>query len=293
MIVEQLINGIALGFVYVLIALGLTMVYGVLKVLHFAHGVIYMVGAFSAMVGILYLNLSFIPALIFALVISGLVGVGIEKYAYRPLKDVHPITVLISGVGIAILLQNLFQIIFTSDSHAFPKTNIKVHSIDIFGIASLTNIKLYMIIIGLIVLAVLYLFLNFTKMGIAIQAVSQDRKAAALMGINVNRIVMVTFLLGSMLAALAGIITALNYNSLSPAMGDIPGLKAFCVVVLGGLGSIPGTVLGGLILGIAEALSTGYLEGMPIDTNAIAFILLVAILLIKPSGLFGKNIEKV
>ncbi|WNS76359.1 branched-chain amino acid ABC transporter permease [Bacillus sp. DTU_2020_1000418_1_SI_GHA_SEK_038] len=293
MIVEQLINGIALGFVYVLIALGLTMVYGVLKVLHFAHGVIYMVGAFSAMVGILYLNLSFIPSLIFALVISGLVGVGIEKYAYRPLKDVHPITVLISGVGIAILLQNLFQIIFTSDSHAFPKTNIGVHSIDILGIASLTNIKLYMIIIGLIVLAVLYLFLNFTKIGIAIKAVSQDRKAAALMGINVNRIVMVTFLLGSMLAALAGIITALNYNTLSPAMGDIPGLKAFCVVVLGGLGSIPGTVLGGLILGIAEALSTGYLEGMPIDTNAIAFILLVVILLIKPSGIFGKNIEKV
>ncbi|MCS0543253.1 branched-chain amino acid ABC transporter permease, partial [Aeromonas veronii] len=208
--------------------------------------------------------------------------VGIEKYAYRPLKDVHPITVLISGVGIAILLQNLFQIIFTSDSHAFPKTNIEVHSIDILGIATLTNIKLYMIIIGLSVLAVLYVFLNFTKMGIAIQAVSQDRKAAALMGINVNRIVMVTFLLGSMLAALAGIITALNYNSLSPAMGDIPGLKAFCVVVLGGLGSIPGTVLGGLILGIAEALSTGYLEGMPIDTNAIAFILLVVILLIKP-----------
>jgi len=290
---QQLLNGISLGFIYILIAVGLTMVYGVLKLLHFAHGTIYTVGAFAAMAGITYLHLPVIVAFLFAMAISAVAGMMIEKFAYRPLRGTHPITTLISGIGIAIILENVFQIMFSSDTRAFPETGFEISVIKLTESITLTNMKLYIIVAGVIGLGLLYLFLKFTKMGLAIQATSQDLRAASLMGVNVNRVVAVTFALGSALAAAAGILVAMNFNSMFPTMGAIPGLKAFCVVVLGGLGSIPGTIIGGLILGVVESLSDGYMTGMVVDKDAIAFIILILILLVKPSGLFGKNIEKV
>ncbi|MEX2104682.1 MAG: branched-chain amino acid ABC transporter permease [Bacilli bacterium] len=293
MFIQQVLNGISIGFIYILIAVGLTMVYGVLKILHFAHGVIYTIGAFSAMVGMIYLHLPFIWAFLFAIAVSASVGVLIERFAYRPLRGVHPITVLISGIGVSIVLENIFQVMFTSDTRPFPETGIEFSILKITETITLPSMKIYIIITGIVVLGLLYVFLKFTRIGLAIQATSQDMRAASLMGVNVNRVVSITFLLGSALAAAAGILVALNYNSMYPTMGSIPGLKAFCVVVLGGLGSIPGTIIGGLILGIAESLSDGFMTGMVVDKDAIAFIILIVILLIKPSGLFGKNIEKV
>ncbi|WP_312110168.1 branched-chain amino acid ABC transporter permease [Brevibacillus reuszeri] len=293
MLAQQLLNGIALGFHYVLIALGLTMVYGVLRLLHFAHGVIYMIGAFAAMIGILYLQLPFAIALLFAMVVSGIVGMSIERFAYRPLRGTHPITTLISGVGISIFLENVFQVLFTSDSRAFPETGITTTVIALTDSITITNTKLYIIITGVICLGLLYAFLKLTKLGIAIQAAAQDIRAASLMGINVNRVVAVTFMLGSALAAVAGVLVAINFNSISPTMGALPGLKAFCVVVLGGLGSIRGTIVGGLLLGVVESLADGFMTDLVIDKDAIAFVILILILLIKPSGLFGKHIEKV
>lgn len=291
--IQQLINGISIGFIYILIAVGLTMVYGVLKLLHFAHGTIYMVGAFSAMVGMTYLHMHFLVAFLFAMVISGVMGILIERFAYRPLRGAHPITTLISGIGIAIVLENVYQVMFSSDTRAFPETGLEISIIQLTESITITNMKLIIIAAGIVGLGSLYAFLKFTKMGLAIQATSQDLRAASLMGVNVNRVVAVTFMLGSALAAAAGILVALNFNSMYPTMGSIPGLKAFCVVVLGGLGSIPGTIIGGLILGIVESLSDGFMTGMVVDKDAIAFIILILILLVKPSGLFGKNIEKV
>jgi len=293
MLAQQLLNGIALGFHYVLIALGLTMVYGVLRLLHFAHGVIYMIGAFAAMIGILYLQLPFAIALLFAMVVSGIVGMSIERFAYRPLRGSHPITTLISGVGISIFLENVFQVMFTSDSRAFPETGITTSIITLTDSITITNTKLYIIIAGVVCLGLLYGFLKLTKLGIAIQAAAQDIRAASLMGINVNRVVAVTFMLGSALAAVAGVLVAINFNSISPTMGALPGLKAFCVVVLGGLGSIRGTIVGGLLLGVVESLGDGFMTDLVIDKDAIAFVILILILLIRPSGLFGKHIEKV
>lgn len=293
MLAQQLLNGLALGSTYILIAIGLTMVYGVLKLLHFAHGVIYTIGAFSGMIGVLYLHMNFWVAILFAMLISGLAGMIVERYAYRSLRNVHPITTLISGVGIAIFIESLLQILFTADPRAFPNTGMKVSVIQFTSSISITNTKLYIILAGLLCLLLLYAFLKWTKLGVAIQATSQDMRAASLMGINVNLVVAVTFFLGSALAALAGVFVAYDYNSIFPTMGSIPGLKAFCVVILGGLGSIPGTIIGGLLLGMVESLSEAYLTGMVIDKDAIAFMILIVILLVKPSGLFGKNVEKV
>jgi branched-chain amino acid transport system permease protein len=293
MLAQQILNGVALGFIYILVAVGLTMVYGVLKLLHFAHGVIYMVGAFAAMIAITYLHLPFAVAILFAMVMAALAGMAIERVAYRPLRGAHPIATLISGVGVAIFLENLFQVIFTSDTRPFPETGVKVSVIHLTESITLTNVKLYIILTGLVGLGLLYAFLKFTRMGIAIQAVAQDMSAASLMGVNVNRVVSVTFMVGSALAAVAGVLVAWNFNSLFPTMGAIPGLKAFCVVVLGGLGSIPGTIAGGLILGIVESLSDSFMTGMVIDKDAIAFVILILILLVRPSGLFGRHEEKV
>ncbi|MGG1662518.1 branched-chain amino acid ABC transporter permease [Brevibacillus sp. NRS-1366] len=293
MLAQQLTNGIALGFHYVLIALGLTMVYGVLRLLHFAHGVIYMIGAFAAMIGVLYLHLPFVFALLFAMAVSGIVGMGIERFAYRPLRGTHPITTLISGVGVSIFLENVFQVMFTSDSRAFPETGLTTSVIALTDSLTITNTKLSIIVAGVICLALLYAFLKLTKLGIAIQAAAQDMRAASLMGVNVNRVVAVTFMLGSALAAVAGVLIAINFNSISPTMGALPGLKAFCVVVLGGLGSIRGTIVGGLLLGVIESLGDAFMTDLVIDKDAIAFVILILILLVKPSGLFGKHIEKV
>ncbi len=289
---QQILNGLTLGGAYILIALGLTMVYGILKLLHFAHGTVYMVGAFSAMVAVLYLKLPFPLAFLVAMLLAGVVGVLIERIAYRPLRNAHPINVLISGIGITIILENAFRLLFGSQTRPFPNVGLSSKTYSLGSGLTVTNFQLYILVTSVILVGLLQILIKRTKLGTALVATSQDMKAARLMGININRMVALTFFLGSSLAAAAGTLVALYFNAIYPTMGSMPGLKAFSVVVLGGLGSIPGTIVGGLFLGIVESLGAGYLQTV-IDTNAIAFVILILVLLIKPTGLFGKQIEKV
>lgn len=289
---QQIINGLTLGSIYVLIALGLTMVYGVLKLLHFAHGTVYMVGAFSAMTGILYLHLPFVGAFLLSMLVAGVVGVVIERVAYRPLRNSHPINILISGIGISIILENLFRLVFGAQTRPFPNIGLTSQTVKLGDGLSVTNFQIYILISAVVLVGLLQFLIKGTRVGTALLATSQDMKAARLMGIDINRMVALTFFLGSALAAAAGTLVALYFNAIYPSMGSMPGLKAFSVVVLGGLGSIPGTIVGGLLLGIIESLGAGYFQTV-IDTDSIAFIILILVLLLKPTGLFGQRIEKV
>ena len=289
---QQILNGLTLGSTYVLIALGLTMVYGILNLLHFAHGTVYMVGSFSAMVCILYLKLPFPVVFLIAMVLAGVVGVLIERNAYRPLRNAHPINVLISGIGITIVLENLFRLLFGSQTRPFPNVGLSSQTYSLGSSLTVTNFQVYILVTSIILVSLLQVLIKRTKVGMALVATSQDMKAAKLMGIDINRMVALTFFIGSALAAAAGTLVALYFNAIYPTMGSMPGLKAFSIVVLGGLGSIPGTIIGGLFLGIIESLGAGYFQTV-IDTNAIAFVILILVLLIKPTGLFGKKIEKV
>ncbi|EGW38506.1 branched-chain amino acid ABC transporter permease [Desulfosporosinus sp. OT] len=289
---QQILNGLTLGSAYILIALGLTMVYGILNLLHFAHGTVYMVGAFSSMVAIIYLKLPFPLAFLLAMVLAGLVGILIERIAYRPLRNAHPINILISGIGITIILENLFRLFFGAQTRPFPNVNLSSKTYGLGNGLSITNFQIYILVTAVVLVGLLQILIKRTKVGTALVATSQDMKAAKLMGIDINRMVALTFFLGSALAAAAGTLVALYFNAIYPTMGSMPGLKAFSVVVLGGLGSIPGTIIGGLFLGVIESLGAGYVQTV-IDANAIAFVILILVLLIKPTGLFGKKIEKV
>jgi len=289
---QQILNGLTLGSTYVLIALGLTMVYGILNLLHFAHGTVYMVGSFSAMISILYLKLPLPLAFLLAMVLAGVVGVLIERIAYRPLRNAHPINVLISGIGVTIILENLFRLLFGSQTRPFPNVGLSSQTYSLGSSLTVTNFQVYILVTSIILVSLLQVLIKRTKVGTALVATSQDMKAAKLMGIDINRMVALTFFLGSALAAAAGTLVALYFNAIFPTMGSMPGLKAFSIVVLGGLGSIPGTIIGGLFLGIIESLGAGYFQTV-IDANAIAFVILILVLLIKPTGLFGKKSEKV
>ncbi|ODA40467.1 branched-chain amino acid ABC transporter permease [Desulfosporosinus sp. BG] len=289
---QQILNGLTLGSAYILIALGLTMVYGILNLLHFAHGTVYMVGAFSSMVSIIYLKLPYPLAFLLAMVLAGLVGILIERIAYRPLRNAHPINILISGIGITIILENLFRLFFGAQTRPFPNVNLSSKTYGLGNGLSITNFQIYILVTAVVLVCLLQILIKRTKVGTALVATSQDMKAAKLMGIDINRMVALTFFLGSALAAAAGTLVALYFNAIYPTMGSMPGLKAFSVVVLGGLGSIPGTIIGGLFLGVIESLGAGYVQTV-IDANAIAFVILILVLLIKPTGLFGKKIEKV
>lgn len=293
MFFQQLFNGITTGSIYVLISIGLTMVYGVLELLHFAHGVVYMVGAFTAIIAISVFKTNFFAAVILAMLASAAIGWFIEIFAYRPLRNAPKITILISGIGMAIVLENLSRIIFGAQTIAFPKISTPSKTLSIGSNVTITNYQVWIMIIGLIVVIALNLFLKHTKIGLSIRAASQDFDAASIVGINVNRVVSETFIIGSALAGVAGTLVGLYFNAVYPTMGSMPGMKAFSIVVLGGLGSIPGTIIGGLFLGLVEAFSDGYLGNFIVGKDALAFIMLILVLLIKPSGLFGKKIEKV
>jgi len=293
MFFQQLFNGITMGSVYVLIAIGLTMVYGILELLHFAHGVIYMVGAFSALVSISILKLNFVSAIIVSMICSGIMGWFIEAFAYKPVRNAPKITALISGIGMAIVLENVFRIIFGAQTKAFPSIGTTQQTISIARNVSITNYQLWIMIVAAILVIGLQLFLKKTKTGLAMRAASQDFQASSMMGINVNRIISITFIIGSAMAGIAGTFVGLYFNAIYPSMGSMPGMKAFSIVVLGGLGSIPGTIIGGLFLGIVESFADGYLGNFVVGRDAFAFILLIIVLLVKPSGLFGRRIEKV
>jgi branched-chain amino acid transport system permease protein len=294
--IQQLINGLSLGSIYALIALGYTMVYGILKFINFAHGEIFMLGAFLGY----YLARSLgvdAPDIPMALVImlltmaaTAIIGVTIEKLAYKPLRNSSKLTVLITAIGVSLFLQYTGQLIFGADPKSFP-TIIENVSFNILG-ATIGSNQIVVIISALMMMMGLRFIVMKTKMGIAIRAVSNNLTAASLMGININNVISFTFALGSSLAGAAGILYSINYPSIDPLMGMLPGLKAFIAAVLGGIGNFPGAAVGGLIIGLVETFTVGYLS--PTYRDAIAFAILIIILLVKPTGLFGKkDVEKV
>jgi len=291
---QQLINGISLGSIYALIALGYTMVYGVLRFINFAHGDIYMLGAFFGF-ALAPLLAQLFPAgagiygavaiLLTAMALCAGMGIIIEKLAYRPLRDRPRLTVLITAIGVSLFIQNMTQYFVGAEPKGFPEL-IPIQAID--GLGKLTVLTSQATIIGvtLILLFLLRFIVMKTKLGMAMRALSLNPTACSLMGVNNGRVISFTFALGSALAAAAGILVAFDSPSIDPMMGNTPGIKAFVAAVLGGIGNIPGAALGGLILGITETMVVGYIN--PNLRDAIAFAILIVILLCRPSGLLGK-----
>lgn len=289
-IIEQLINGLRSGSIYALIALGYTMVYGIAKMINFAHGDIIMVGAYSLYVTIGVLKLPVVLGVIITVIVCALLGVLIEKVAYKPLRKAPSLAVLITAIGISFLLQSLALLIFKANPIAF-KSIITLKAITIGGI-TISGVTIVTLGVTFVCMVLLTLFITKTKAGSAMRAVSEDKAAAQLMGINVNKTISMTFAIGSALAAVAGIMFVCQYQSMKPTLGALPGIKAFVAAVLGGIGSIPGAMIGGLLLGLIESISKAYISSELAD--GIVFGVLVLVLLVKPSGLFGKNrIEKV
>ncbi|MFH1335023.1 MAG: branched-chain amino acid ABC transporter permease [Candidatus Zixiibacteriota bacterium] len=288
---QQLINGVAWGSIYALIALGYTLVYGVLRLINFAHGDVYMVGAFAGFYAVRWLNMGEEPTLFgavivffFAMLVCALLGFIIERGAYKPLRKAPRLTALITAIGVSLFLENAGQLIFGADPKFFPQIIAKNDVISSGGII-LTNQQLIVLVVSLFLMASLQLFIKKTKTGKAMRAVSFNREAALLMGISVDRIISITFIIGSALAAAAAVLVALTNPKIEPLMGIMPGIKAFVAAVLGGIGNIPGAMLGGMIMGVAEVMVVGYVSSTYRD--AIAFAILILILLFKPSGLLG------
>ncbi len=298
-LLQQLANGIAWGSIYALIALGYTMVYGILRLINFAHGDVYMVGAFAAYFLALWtgaggVNASPLAALLVllgAMAICALLGVAIEMFAYRPVRRSSRLTALITAIGVSLLLENLGIRIFGADPKFFPQL-IAPRRVQLMEGVVVTNHQITVVIVSLLLMVALTLFVQRTRTGKAMRAVSFNRDAASLMGIPVNRIITITFAIGSALAAAAGVLVGLTNPKIEPLMGIMPGIKAFVAAVLGGIGSIPGAVIGGLLMGVSEYLVVGYISSTYRD--AIAFVILILVLLIKPAGLLGRNVaEKV
>ena len=281
---STILDGLSLGAIYALIALGYTMVYGIAKMLNFAHGDIIMVGAYAILVT---LNATGHPILgvIAAVIVCTIVGIVIEKVAYKPLRGASPLAVLITAIGVSYLLQSIAQLIFKSKSQAVTIT--ETHMVNI-GSAELNLNTLLTLVVGAVIMVALTLFVKFTRTGRAMQAVSEDRGAAQLMGVNVNKIIMITFAIGSALAACAGVFYLMQIPSVSPTLGSMPGIKAFAAAVIGGIGSIPGAMLGGVILGVVEKLALSVPALAPYAT-AIEFALLIVILVVRPIGILGKK----
>ncbi|MGN0432378.1 MAG: branched-chain amino acid ABC transporter permease [Lachnospiraceae bacterium] len=289
--IQYLINGISLGSVYALIALGYTMVYGIAKMLNFAHGDVIMVGAFTVYTLCSSLGLPPAVGILVAVVLCTCLGIVIEKVAYKPLrKAASPLAVLITAIGVSYLLQNTVLLIFGADTKAFtsvvPIAPIKLAG----GQISISGETLVTVLVCLIIMVSLMLFINKSKIGQAMLAVSEDKGAAQLMGINVNSTIAITFAIGSALAAVAGVLFCSAYPSLTPYTGSMPGIKAFVAAVFGGIGSIPGAFIGGILLGIIETFGKAYISSQLSD--AIVFGVLIIVLLVKPTGLLGKNIQE-
>lgn len=284
-LIEQFINGLNLGSIYALMALGYTMVYGIAKMLNFAHGDIIMVGAYAISVAATNLGLSPVMSVLVSMGTCTVLGVVTEKVAYKPLRQASPLTVLITAIGVSYLLQSLALLIFGSKSQKVESV-INVAPVKLGGI-TLTGESVVTLTVTFIIMISLVLFINKTKIGKAMSAVSEDRGAAELMGINVNNTISLTFAIGSFLAAVAGTLFVSSYGFVDPYTGALPGIKAFVAAVLGGIGSIPGAMLGGIILGIIESLSKAYISTQLSD--AVVFGVLIVVLLVKPAGLLGKQ----
>ena len=287
--ISFLIGGISLGSIYALIALGYTMVYGIAKMLNFAHGDVIMIGGYVSWLVLSSLGLPVWLAILCAILVCVILGVVIEKVAYKPLRTATPLAVLITAIGVSYLLQNVALLTFgpaskTYDSVVPDGLKLKVGSVDITGETIVT------IAVTVVIMICLTLFVNHTKSGKAMLAVSEDKGAAQLMGINVNKTISITFAIGSALAAVAGILMCSTYPQIGPYTGAMPGIKAFTAAVFGGIGSIPGAMIGGVVLGIIENLSKAYISSQLSD--AIVFAVLIIVLLVKPTGLLGKKINE-
>lgn len=287
-LLQQIINGLSLGSIYALIALGYTMVYGIIKLINFAHGDIYMIGAFIGLYCGKNLGLSLLPTLIISMIGAALCGVIIEKVAYKPLRNSPRITLLITAIGISLLLENGMKLAVGSSPKAFPKL-LSTEVIKL-GSLSLETSKILMLVVSIMLVVFLQFIVFKTKIGKAMRAASYDIEATSLMGINVNNIISITFAIGSALAGAAGVLVSLAFKIVEPYMGMIPGLKAFIAAVLGGIGSIPGALIGGLLIGLTETLTKAYIS--TILSDAIVFAILIIILLVKPSGLLGIKINE-
>lgn len=282
---SQLINGLNAGSIYALIALGYTMVYGIAKMINFAHGDIIMVGAYVVWLAIAVLHLPVWVGLLIGIAACALLGILIEKIAYKPLRKAPPLAVLITAIGMSYFLQSASLLLFTSSKRTFPVA-LNLPSVNI-GELVIPGQTILILVVTSICMVLLTLFINKTKAGSAMLAVSEDRDAAQLMGVNVNKTISMTFAIGSALAAVAGILFASSYLYVYPTMGSLVGIKAFVAAVLGGIGSVPGAMLGGILLGLIESLSKTYLSTQL--SNAIVFGILIIVLLVKPSGLLGKS----
>ncbi len=285
---QQLINGVSLGSIYALIALGYTMIYGIIKLINFAHGDIYMLGAYFGFFATTQLGFSFIPAIIFSMICAAFVGIIIERVAYRPMRNAPRIAILITAIGVSFFLEYGMILLVSPQPRTFPA----VFAPTVYHIGTLVvNSQQIVILISAIILMLgLTYIVNNTKAGKAMRAVSFDADAARLMGINIDRVISMTFALGSCLAAAGGVLVGVYYNSIDPLMGMMPGIKAFVAAVLGGIGIIPGAMLGGIILGVVEAMVSGFFSSTFRD--AAAFAILILILLYKPAGLLGKNVRE-
>jgi branched-chain amino acid transport system permease protein len=288
-LMQYLINGITQGSIYALIALGYTMVYGIIKLVNFAHGEFYMVGAYVGYYTIVVFHLPPLIAFPVSMLVSGLLAVIVERLVYKPIRPAGRISALITALGTSLLLQNLGQLLIGADSKPYPEIiEEKTYYLpNHWGDVSITSTQLIIIGVTFLLMVVLWFFVNKTKLGQAMRATSFSHDAAMLMGINIDRIITLTFFIGASLAGAAGVLVGMYYNIVDPMMGMIPGLKAFIAAVLGGIGVIPGAVIGGLVLGVAENLVVGFWVSTYRD--AIAFAILIFILLIKPTGLLGKN----
>ena len=282
---SHLISGISLGSVYAIIAVGYTMVYGIAKMLNFAHGDVIMVGGYMLFVAITG-NVPIPIAILSAIIVCTLLGITVEKVAYKPLRGASPLAVLITAIGVSYLLQSIAQIIFGSDTKMLKQLMIS-SSLNI-GSFSLPYNTVITLVCAAVIMAALTLFVKYTKTGRAMVAVSEDRDAARLMGVNVNLVIMITFAIGSALAAVAGVFMVMKSPSVSNVMGAMPGIKAFTAAVIGGIGSIPGAMIGGILLGVVEAICNRITVIAPY-TDAIEFSILIIILLVKPSGILGKK----
>lgn len=289
--VQYLINGISLGSVYAIIALGYTMVYGIAKMLNFAHGDVIMIGAYTVLTLLTGAGVNPWLAVVIGMVTCTLLGMAIEKVAYKPLRNASSsLAVLITAIGVSYLLQNTALLVFGADTKSFINIITCPAIVLAGGELTITGTTIVTIVACIVIMCGLLLFVNKTKPGRAMKAVSEDRGAAQLMGVNVNATVSLTFAIGSGLAAIAGVLLCSAYPSLTPYTGAMPGIKAFVAAVFGGIGSIPGAMIGGILLGIIETLGKAYISSQVAD--AIVFAVLIVVLLVKPTGLFGKNIQE-
>lgn len=287
--IQQLINGIHVGSIYALIALGYTMVYGIVKLINFAHGDILMMGAYFGLLSITVLKLPFGLAIIVAMIICAAFGMLIDVIAYKPLRNAPRISALITALGVSLVLENLFRVFFGAEPRKMPEVSSLTGGFNL-GTITISYVTVLTVVLSVVFMIGLQFIVKKTSVGKAMRAVSEDKEAARLMGVNVNKTISITFALGSALGALGGVLYSVAYTQVDPYMGIMPGLKAFVAAVLGGIGIIPGAMLGGFVIGLIESLSIGYISTS--WSNAIVFGILILVLLFKPAGILGKNVRE-